>query len=133
MATCASSHAFINGGLSGVGFYAYSHIKQEGWGRLGSLLPFDINQVKASPHLLLNLFSAALRTFFLSLLAFKHLCCASVLHLMFISSLMSSDFNKAKKMIQAFFFSPPHNVSNSSCTSLIRVDQSNSSPDIVLL
>lgn len=59
IATCAPSHAFINGELSGVGCSAYSHIKQAG-GEMPSLLPFDINQLRASLHLLLHLFSSAL-------------------------------------------------------------------------
>lgn len=58
MATCAPSYAFINGELSGVGCSAYSHIKQAG-GEMPSLLPFDINQLKASLRLLLHLFSSS--------------------------------------------------------------------------
>lgn len=60
MATCAPSYAFINGELSGVGCSAYSHIKQAGG--VPALLPFDINQLKASLRLLLHLFSSVART-----------------------------------------------------------------------
>lgn len=56
MATCAPSHAFINGELSDVGCSAYSHIKQAEE-EMPTLLLFDINQLKASLHLLLHLFS----------------------------------------------------------------------------
>ena len=54
MATCAPSHAFINGELSGVGCSAYSHIKQAGR-EMPGLLPSDINQLKASLLLRLHL------------------------------------------------------------------------------
>lgn len=52
-----SELAVINGELSGVGCSAYSHIKQAEE-EMPTLLPFDINQPKASLHLPLHLFSS---------------------------------------------------------------------------
>lgn len=65
MSTCACSHDFIDEELSEIGCSAYLHIKQAGEGRKGwgpILLPFPINQLKASPHFLAHLASFAMRT-----------------------------------------------------------------------